>query len=139
MWQQLLGVQNVDLNADFFQLGGHSLIAVSPLSVKFGSAFQVDLGLATLFESPHHYRLGRSHPREPQASDRKSLSDSLRCVVPIRSEGTQTFLFTVSTDMGGNVLEYDQRLVRYIPSEQPAVWHSIAWFGRQTASPEPRH
>jgi acyl transferase domain-containing protein/thioesterase domain-containing protein len=116
MWQQLLGVQNVDLNADFFQLGGHSLIATRLFS-EIRKRFQVDLGLATLFETPTITALA-ARIRENRKQGSQEPVDSLRCVVPIRSEGSNLPFFCVH-GYGGNVLNY-QRLVRYFPLEQPA-------------------
>jgi acyl transferase domain-containing protein/acyl carrier protein len=49
-FQDLLGVQKVELDDDFFDLGGHSLISVR-LFAKIKSAYQTDLDLAVLFEA----------------------------------------------------------------------------------------
>src|ERR1019366_1082378 len=49
-WQDLLGVETVGLDDDFFDLGGHSLIAVRMFS-KIKKTYQQDLSLSTLFEA----------------------------------------------------------------------------------------
>ncbi len=49
-WQELLGVETVGLDDDFFDLGGHSLIAVRLFS-KIKKTYQQDLALSTLFEA----------------------------------------------------------------------------------------
>jgi thioesterase domain-containing protein/acyl carrier protein len=49
-WQELLGVETVGLDDDFFDLGGHSLIAVRMFS-KIKKTYQQDLSLSTLFEA----------------------------------------------------------------------------------------
>lgn len=51
LWSDLLGVDQAAPEADFFDLGGHSLAAVR-LFAKIRKEFLTDLPLATLFQSP---------------------------------------------------------------------------------------
>ncbi|KUF10175.1 type I polyketide synthase [Pseudoponticoccus marisrubri] len=50
-WEELLGVQNVGVEDSFFDLGGHSLIAVR-LFAMVKKAFRVDFPISVLFEAP---------------------------------------------------------------------------------------
>ncbi|MGR3365796.1 MAG: type I polyketide synthase [Sagittula sp.] len=50
-WQDLLGVSNVGVEDSFFDLGGHSLIAVR-LFAMVKKAFRVDFPISVLFEAP---------------------------------------------------------------------------------------
>jgi acyl transferase domain-containing protein/thioesterase domain-containing protein/acyl carrier protein len=50
-WQDLLGVANVGIDDSFFDLGGHSLIAVR-LFAMVKKAYQVDFPISILFEAP---------------------------------------------------------------------------------------
>ncbi|ETA49713.2 polyketide synthase [Rhodobacteraceae bacterium PD-2] len=50
-WQELLGVANVGAEDSFFDLGGHSLIAVR-LFAMVKKAFNVDFPISILFEAP---------------------------------------------------------------------------------------
>jgi acyl transferase domain-containing protein/thioesterase domain-containing protein len=51
VWRDLLGVDQIDRQDDFFALGGHSLVAVR-LFARIRKEFAVDLPLATLFKAP---------------------------------------------------------------------------------------
>jgi len=51
IWQQVLGIEQVGLYDNFFDLGGHSLIGTQLIS-RLRHAFQINLPLTTLFEAP---------------------------------------------------------------------------------------
>jgi acyl carrier protein len=51
IWEDLLGVQNVGVEDSFFDLGGHSLIAVR-LFAKVRKTYSVDFPISILFEAP---------------------------------------------------------------------------------------
>jgi acyl transferase domain-containing protein/thioesterase domain-containing protein/acyl carrier protein len=50
-WKELLGVTQVGIDDSFFDLGGHSLIAVR-LFAKIKKAYQIDFPISVLFEAP---------------------------------------------------------------------------------------
>ena len=50
-WEELLGVDQVGVHDSFFDLGGHSLIAVR-LFAKIKKTFRVDYPISVLFEAP---------------------------------------------------------------------------------------
>ena len=51
LWKEVLGVEQVSIDDDFFALGGHSLSATVMLSRMFG-AFGVELALHDFFDAP---------------------------------------------------------------------------------------
>jgi len=51
IWRELLVVDDVGINDDFFDLGGQSLVAIKALS-RIRDTFEVDLPLRNLFERP---------------------------------------------------------------------------------------
>jgi acyl transferase domain-containing protein len=51
VWEDALGINEVGINDDFSQLGGHSLIAIRIVS-ELRKAFQIDLPVRALFDAP---------------------------------------------------------------------------------------
>ncbi|MCW3052829.1 MAG: Non-ribosomal peptide synthetase component, partial [Chthonomonadales bacterium] len=51
IWQEVLGIDRISIEANFFEIGGHSLIAMRAMS-RIRDAFQTDLSLRALFEAP---------------------------------------------------------------------------------------
>ncbi len=51
IWAQVLGKQQVSVCDNFFELGGHSLLATQLIS-RIRDAFQIELSVRNLFESP---------------------------------------------------------------------------------------
>ncbi len=51
IWRDALGVRRVAADSDFFDLGGHSLVAIR-ITSRLTQAFGIDLPLRTIFESP---------------------------------------------------------------------------------------
>ncbi len=97
LWAVTLNLPKVSTHANFFDLGGQSLSAVS-LFVKIEKEFGKKLPLATLFSCPTVAKLAEAL-QDGQA--RKSWSP----LVPITSKGTKPPLFLVH-GAGGNVLLY---------------------------------
>ncbi|MGA3265029.1 MAG: SDR family oxidoreductase, partial [Terracidiphilus sp.] len=113
-WQDLLGVEKVGLDDDFFALGGHSLVGVR-LFVKIKKTYQVDLGLAVLFEARTVRQLADVIARSKQAAGAEEIIwSSLR---PIQPHGSRIPLFCVHA-VGGDVLFYEQ-LAKALGPDQP--------------------
>ncbi|MEW6735712.1 MAG: amino acid adenylation domain-containing protein, partial [Acidobacteriota bacterium] len=51
IWAEVLKLERVGVYDNFFELGGHSLLIIKA-TVRINEAFQVDIALPTIFESP---------------------------------------------------------------------------------------
>ncbi|MBS1806281.1 MAG: SDR family NAD(P)-dependent oxidoreductase [Acidobacteria bacterium] len=113
-FQDLLGIDNVEPDDDFFTLGGHSLIAVR-LFAKIKTTFQVDLELATLFEARTVRALATLVRTKLQRAE--PVKKKWSCLVPIQPNGSRLPMFFVHA-IGGEVLFYEP-LARCLGSDQP--------------------
>ncbi len=133
-WSELLGVADVGIDDNFFDLGGHSLIAVRLFS-RVRRTYQVDFTLSTLFSAPTVgdlavairerapesvlAALAQETPlvaqRAASAGSAPSLLGSL--LVPIKPSGTRLPFFCVH-GAGGEVLSFAP-LAMLIDANQP--------------------
>ena len=113
-WRELLGVEQAGLDDDFFDLGGHSLIAVRLFS-KIKKTFRLDLGLSTLFEM--------RTIRQLAGLIRKAGTSSIPGVAPSsatvasRHQGPRLPLFVVF-GLGGDVTAFNE-VSHYLGEDQP--------------------
>jgi len=113
-WQDLLGVEQVGLDDDFFALGGHSLIGVR-LFARIRKTWAADLELAILFEARTIRHLAEviARLRQPAPAESRVWS----ALVPIQPNGSRIPLFCVHA-IGGDVLFY-QQLAKALGPDQP--------------------
>jgi len=109
IWQELLGLESVGVDQNYFDLGGDSSLAVQ-LFVRIENTFKVKLPLATLFEAPTIEELAKVVRQEAPSSGWSSL-------VPIQSEGSRPRFFCIH-GAGGNVLIY-RDLSQHLGPDQP--------------------
>jgi phthiocerol/phenolphthiocerol synthesis type-I polyketide synthase E len=109
IWQELLGVDSIGVDQNYFDLGGDSSLAVH-LFVQIERVFKVKLPLATLFDAPTIHELAQVLRSEAAPSGWSPL-------VAIRSTGSRPPFFCVH-GAGGNVLIY-RDLARRLGAEQP--------------------
>jgi acyl carrier protein len=51
VWQEVLGIPKIDIYANFYDLGGNSILIIEIIS-RLNRIFQIDLPLLSLVESP---------------------------------------------------------------------------------------
>ena len=108
IWKEVLAVERVGVDDNFFEMGGHSLMAVRLFAImekKFGRR----LPLATLFQAPTVAQLATIL--------QKDSAPSWSSLVPIQPLGKSAPFFCVHA-VGGNVLEYYD-LAHHLGSDQP--------------------
>ena len=118
-WRELLGVDAVGLDDDFFDLGGHSLIAVRLVS-KIKKAYKLDFGLSVLFEARTIRKLADLIRRTSAPVEAAGVAPTVTewsPIVPIQPNGTLAPLFLIS-GLGGNVLNFEN-LARHLGEDQP--------------------
>lgn len=109
IWQELLGVQSVGLDQNYFDLGGDSVLAVR-LFAEIEKVFKVKLPLATLFEAPTIHELAEVLRNEVPSTGWSPL-------VAIQPSGSRPAFFCIH-GAGGNVLIY-RELSENLGPDQP--------------------
>jgi acyl transferase domain-containing protein/thioesterase domain-containing protein/acyl carrier protein len=126
IWQDLLGVDQIGAEDSFFDLGGHSLVAVR-LFAKVKKAFGVDFPISVLFEAPTIRKCAamiieaggivEGEPQEdaqPQTPKRRFTH-----IVPMHSgEGGPETPFFLVAGMFGNVLNL-RHLAHLVGHDRP--------------------
>ena len=97
LWEEVLQVPNIRLDDDFFQLGGHSILAVK-IMVDLENMMNKKLPLAVLFTSPTIRALSSLYE---QQDDEKIWNP----IVPLREGGINKALY-FAHGISGNVFKY---------------------------------
>ena len=127
IWKDLLISDDVSIDDNFFEIGGHSLLAVI-LFNRINNFYKVNIKLASLFLSPTIKELAILIQTElgeftvPTTSNKNDIvynfnSPIFQSLVPIRSTGDKTPIFMFHS-VGGNVLNY-AKLATGIDSSHP--------------------
>lgn len=122
MWQDLLGVSQVGAEDSFFDLGGHSLIAVR-LFATIKKTFRTDFPISVLFEAPTIRKIAALIEAEtgPVSEDGPTERPVRRFkhLVPMHDgEGGSKTAFFLVAGMFGNVLNL-RHLAHLLGSDRP--------------------
>src|SRR5262249_26289902 len=97
LWSKVLQVRHLGVHDNFFDLGGHSILAVRVL-IEIEKRYGKRIPVATLIHAPSIAELADVLRRDEWKPNWASL-------VPIHAGGSKTPLFLMHSH-GGNVLEY---------------------------------
>ncbi len=123
-WQELLGVDQIGVEDSFFDLGGHSLIAVR-LFAKVKKTYEVDYPISVLFEAPTIAACAdriREHVGADVGSERSARPERrFTHLVPMHpgqgGSGSKTPFFLVA-GMFGNVMNL-RHLASLVGADRP--------------------
>lgn len=104
IWQRVLGLDTISIKDNFFQVGGHSLLAVQIFS-QIETQLKESLPLSSIFQFPTIEGLASLLSSEVELDDFYSL-------IPIRKEGGRPILFGIQ-----HTGFYD--LAKYLGEDQP--------------------
>jgi acyl transferase domain-containing protein/thioesterase domain-containing protein len=123
-WEDLLGIDSIGVEDDFFALGGHSLIAVR-LFAKIKKTFRIDYPMSVLFEAPTIARCAEMLRRDGVASGSapaaavEAPQSRYRHLVPMHpSKAANGTTFFLVAGMFGNVLNL-RHLAQLVGSDRP--------------------
>lgn len=126
IWEEVLGLEGIGVNDDFFDLGGQSILAAR-LMQRLKQAFDVEFGIAVLFEARTIARLAtlvQEALTSAGAADR-AAPDGTRhghgfgwsTLVPIKPTGSRPPLFCVHGVLGTVVVFH--ALASHLDLDQP--------------------
>ncbi len=114
IWEEVLKLSKVGITEDFFQMGGHSLLAVELISLV-EKEFKVDLPLSILFEYPTVKSLAGQMDTLSQRDGRSSVS----CLSKIKDGAPDKVLYFIH-GVGLNPIEI-KTLVKSLDQDQ-TIW-----------------
>jgi amino acid adenylation domain-containing protein len=123
IWEQILDVQQIGIDDDFFDLGGHSLIALH-LFAEIERIWKKRLLLSVLFESPTIAKLADIIRHNEHENDLSPL-------IILKASGDKLPLFCIHP-LGSNVFNYDD-LSQKLQIDRPIYGLKASGIdGRQT-------
>nr|WP_314262184.1 SDR family oxidoreductase [uncultured Devosia sp.] len=123
-WRELLGIEQIGVDDNFFDIGGHSLVAVR-LFRSIRKEYGIDLPISTLFEAPTIALLCKLLPVaandefdvKPAGNAAPAVELIHRVAMHVPADNKATPLF-ICAGMFGNVLNLRQ-LARQIGTQRP--------------------
>ncbi|MGA7206643.1 MAG: amino acid adenylation domain-containing protein [Specibacter sp.] len=114
IFADVLDLPRVGVDESFFELGGHSFLA-QPLVSRVNDALGTELPVQALFRSPSVEQL----VAEASKGAAENVADSLRQLLPLRSNGSKAPLFAVHPATG--VSWGFAAMLRHLDKERPLI------------------
>ncbi len=109
IWRNVLGIDRIGIKDNFFDLGGHSLKALSMFG-QIEKQFGRTLSLSNLFTAPTIERLAK-------VLDQTDANQTINALVPLQPEGSRPPLFIVP-GVGGHPFSF-RSLAQILQTERP--------------------
>lgn len=109
LFNEVLGLKQVGIDDNFFEIGGHSLLAIRLVS-RIRATFGLELSIRNLFEAPTVAGLA-ARLTNPV------LADPYEMILPIRISGSRLPLFCIHAALG--LSSCYSALIQHIDSSQP--------------------
>src|SRR5690606_33872909 len=119
VWAQALSIKDVDINTDFFEMGGHSLMAIRLIS-EINEITGIKFPLSVLFENSTIRKLARliDEFETPEHSEKIAPKEiKFHALVPIKPSGTKKPIYFVH-GLGLNVMIFEA-FSKFVDWEQP--------------------
>lgn len=113
IWKKCLNLSFVQLDDDFFQLGGHSIMAVEVMS-KLDQETGKQLPLTTLFKFPTIRKFALAMD---DSSTQESMKKEWSSLVPIKPSGSKPPIYLVH-GVAANITNY-YKLIDHVDPDQP--------------------
>ncbi len=123
IWEKMLGVHPISVRDNFFDLGGHSMLAVR-LVAQLEKIYHKNLPLATVFQASTIEKLASVIRQEKWSSP----FSSLRVIQP---KGSKPPLFCIH--VLGKGLKFYRPMVKYLGTEQPLYGLAIPTVDNSSA------
>jgi thioesterase domain-containing protein/acyl carrier protein len=120
-WRELLGLEHVAVDDDFFDLGGHSLTGVA-LFAKIKQTYGIELELSTLFEARTVVQLARVICCNLDAV--RNRAKTWQSITPIQPNGSRVPLFWVPGGYGTSLLSFREVSLLLGPDQPVYGFHA---------------